>query len=77
MKTREEKMTFASKDIAVFPEFQLVRSADLDKPLCDPRETGPQNIQQQFGSILHKSVKGHGRNITVMSNEVAWIRMVS
>jgi len=21
-------------------------SADLDKPLCDPRETGPQNIQQ-------------------------------
>lgn len=55
--TTREKMTFASKDIAVFPEFQLVRSADLDKPLCDPRETGPQNIQQQFGSILHKSMK--------------------
>ena len=67
--TREEKMTFASKDIAVFPEFQLVRSADLDKPLCDPRETGPQNIQQQFGSILHESVEGHGRN---MRGKMRW-----
>ena len=62
-KKRMKRWLLHRKTLLYFLSSSLWGPQILTSLLCDPRETGPQNIQQQFGSILHKSVEGHGRNM--------------